>query len=377
MNDLVYTYDETNGMKAVGNGDGIYYNQRSFSKGQNLVMTPNISGQELSYTMVKWFVPYSDNIINYDEGAPNPAENIARYYFMPYVDSVFDDANPVPNTVLLKNIDDGFYFGSSSNTLMELGTDNFDLIALNSMLKEDAPIPLYAAIIKTDINGNPIVEEDNLGNIIYQYVAITNTGSGSGHSISSTIYVDNLKFFIKDGETFKESGANNMLSIEKGKVETIYLSNIDVSDTQTVLVENVYNEQNQIVFADIIDKQRNSMIALQNYYDNFASKKAYYVTIPEGMDDYPTENSYQVSVDEMTKWDNVIALEITCKGVQQGVNSESIKYIFTYYLSTDILNSSRDIYPPISTAVNKIYFTNVKTDNWGVFQLDGNIPQSS
>ena len=414
LNNKVYTYTTTNGIQEVNNGEknGVYYSQRSYSAGtdaskNNVILTSNSATSEMEYTMVKWFVPYYANIVDYVEGTT--LEYDCKFYFMPVVETEYANNynesegeyyNPIPPKVRLKQVDSNSYFGSSSTYFMEIGTNNLTIEALNAMAG-DLNIPLYAAIIQTNIEGEPYFindEEDpdivvpnesakftSAKSIRYHYVSITDTGTGSGHSLRIDNYIDELNFYVSEGSGedsgYVSSSIESKVSLALDEVGYIYLSNLDLS---TIVdgdgniandLSSIYNEKNEVIIQDAIDNLRNNRIALYNYYTDFIDGKtiadrniSFYVTysgsVPEN------ENSTELTVEPFDTTDfnknNFIQIKIYCRGVATG--GKHTYYVNATYSKDDTV---ANIKPPLSTDNNKLFFTAVESSNFGVFVLDG------
>lgn len=415
---VVYTYSPSTGVRSILNGSqgGVYYNytnnndvdyRRVFTKGfdnkSNVILKPDNAGVDMEYTMVKWFVPYNENIIDYTEGM-NPQDY--KYYIMPVLENIYNNNkdddnnkhNPIPAKVRLKQVDSNAYFGSESTFFMEIGTDTFTIEALNAMVN-DYKIPLYAAIIQTKLDGQPyfnsdlndpdvVVPADDMKfstakEIRYHYVSATDTGvsnNPSGHFLRVDSYVSNLKFYISKNGTFEESAVANSIELGLDDIGYLFLSNMALDSDLKSDNSSIYNADNDIILNDAIDNLRNNTIALFNYYNAFINvnisndeDRNYTVNTPEGAN-YPLENSYSIkhegkdSATPLTfdnfKTNKYIKFEIVCNSVKTGVPTQELNYRYSYNVNV-IVNT-----PPTSSGVNK-FFTDVESSNVCLFILNG------
>ena len=206
-------------------------------------------------------------------------------------------------------------------TFMELGTDDFSLIALN-VFEDAKPLQLFAVVIQTtDTDGTPYMKVDN-GEACYYAVAINNTDSNS-IQLKTTKYIENLYAFANFSETDGNgNGVTRLSNISNDNTQmvevrgtlnnndaTIYLSsimltnnenNITISTTRTSYllkdvvcyatevngtvtttklisdgkgnVDSAYlNYQSDIVLSDAVNYVANEQVALKNYYDTISS----------------------------------------------------------------------------------------------------------
>jgi len=438
--DSIYTYDGTqqhridhgssNGVYYTYNDNGEAYNEkgesilgRTFTIGEgsnntenNVLINPLNEGEVLEYTMVKWFVPYYENIIGgvkKDEHGKKQVVfndnqlNTAQFYFLPVLEKTYQDNtdgannyNPIPTKVLLKSVEDSNILGGSVNYFMEIGTGNMSVRALNAMA-EELDIPLYAVIIQTNIENEPYFENGDITEpeaevkytapkiVTYHYVAYTyENESESGHVLNVKYYVESLKIYIS-GEGKNDSGYvgvsdTNIISVSpanggSGSAQNgyFYISNIDlynysenVSKVDTKYPSEEVHLGNKVLLNDGINNLRNLKIALYNYYLGFASgtNKSYVITAAK--DDYPGGNSVGMGSISLVsggasaeKWDNwSIRYEIIASSIG---GSDSYSYNF----KVDYLDKNNAITPPVTQSASVNFYTQVKPDNIGIIQL--------
>jgi len=440
-NVFVHYYTSTNGLKIVNHGEhGVYYGERQFSiSGQNpdvIIKTLNESDkvEDMEYKKIKWFVPYDDNMLN-----PNESNtNARRYYFMPTLDTTYTDNkesstgnnyNPIPKKVRLAEVGKQNTYlvapsnaGSSSSTnyFMEVGEGDFVLKALNAMMRKDdngdpiEPIPLYAAIIQTKIDGQPYIKEykeasnkTEAAEVVYQYIAATDLVNTSGHEIRSDSYIDGgdpdkinsgdpvFKFYVQDktnNQKFYESSfasEQNYLNLEQtsGKnVGVLYLSNFDLTDEAILSGQyaDITSSDNKTVLIDAIDNFANKRLALEYYFDCFykdRSDNKGFVVSPDRDKPNAIGNSISIeigyidtngatselkfgiseveTIGSQEEKLPVIQFNITCNGVDDKYN----EYLYSIY--TEYLNGN--IFPPEGNSY--IFFTTAKASNIGAFKL--------
>lgn len=295
----IYTNNSQGQAVVVRHGaeSGVYYNAlgRDFTVGvktseeqvmtSNVIIKANDIEKTMEYKCVKWFVPYNANIVKDSAGAIAIPQ---RYYFKPVVNKTYAEngnANEVPMIYKLRNIDGGTLLESTDSLkttdFMEIGKSLIDadgniygtnIQALNAMEKEDEPIQLYAVIVQTDKDGNPIAELKTLTETTYRYIAVAG-GTEQDHTLVSMQRVDNLYTYINDGgfkNVVSEDGAgttHNWLKVSDVTVD-MYVSAFKLNNNGEVITSNSdwYDENNRLIMSNAVDEYRNKAIALKKFY---------------------------------------------------------------------------------------------------------------